>query len=288
VTCCIYLVVTFGPAAYVDVLRWLVEHYPDKCRKNLMEVAAWEGHFAVVRYLGEHTNQRAARWGLGVAMRQGWLRALLVLMQKYPNPEVGAGIWGRLNTIVKAFDKLLSQISYQYATPTSLLWTEALESLKLFHSSGLFGCVSLMLGQALQRGYQKLAQQSIEHRDENERCKYVAIAAKRWNVVLLRWLLANGTPIDKFSAIQLATEHSFSEYAEVASYLSEGDRVQVVCEAITERKWSKLLQWTLKHTSFIDDNASATVCDAIKHAPNGTVQWLRENLSDAETLEWCV
>jgi hypothetical protein len=73
---------------------------------------------------------------------------------------------------------------------------------------------------------------------------------------------------------------------EVAGYLSEGDRVQVVCEAIS-KKWLKLL-WTLENTTFIDRSARSTVYDAIKQASSDTVQFLRENLTSAEGRKWCI
>jgi len=70
-------------------------------------------------------------------------------------------------------------------------------------------------------------------------------------------------------------------------YLSEGDRVELVGEAIRNKKWPKLVQWTLENTIFNDDS-SATIRNAIRQAPSDTVQWLRENVPSAEARKWRV
>jgi len=278
---------------HVDVLQWLVEHYPDKCEDNLTEVAAWEGHLDVVQFLEENTKQRASGWGLGAAMRQGRLATLLVLVRNYWYPLFGEA--GRLDSVGKAFNEILTQLSNQHATPKSPLWKEALGSLESFHRCGFYSCVSRMLDQALQRGFMFLVQQLMENRDSNVKREYVSAAAKSRSVVFLRWMLRNGTPIDRSSAIQLATKHSsveymyaYLDYLDVAGYLCERDRVQVVCKAITKDKWRRLLRWMLKNTSFNDESSRATIDNALKQASSSTVKWLRENLTNTEARKWCI
>jgi hypothetical protein len=116
---------------HVDVLRWLVEHYPEKCSDDLVEIAGKGGHLDMVRYLDENTNQRASAWGLRVAVRKGWLETLHVLMKIFKR---NYGLWCGLDAVRKAFDIKLTQLSYRHAIPASSLWREALDSLERFHS----------------------------------------------------------------------------------------------------------------------------------------------------------
>jgi hypothetical protein len=168
------------------------------------------------------------------------------------------------------------------------LWAEALESLTLFHSGGFYTSVALMLERALRRGYAPLVQQFIRHRDASEQCKYVNVAAKRRNVVLLRWLLGNGTPIDINAAIEAGTDRHSVAYVDVAGYLSEGDRVELICQAVANEKYHKLLQWALENTSFREESSRTTIRNAIMEASTDTVQWLRENLTETAARAWCV
>jgi len=271
---------------HVDVLRWLVEHYPDKCRDSVMEIAGFQGHLDVVRYLDKSTKQRASRWGLGAATSRGWLKTLQVLIQNvYRDDDTLRG--DILRAVRKAFDKILTQLANQHATPSSSLWAEALETLELFQRRGYNSCVCVMLERALKRGHLPLVQQCMRNRGSTEKCKYVFVAAERRNVVFLRWLERNGTPINTSSAIQLATGPSSVEYVEVAGYLSESDRAQLVCQAVASR-WYKLLLWTLDNTKVDDDSSRAAICNAIKQASSDVEQWLRDNLANTEALQWCV
>jgi hypothetical protein len=269
---------------HLDVLRWLVEQYPDLCRDNLMQVAAWEGHLEVARYLDENTKQRASKWGLGAATRQGRLKArLTMMMNNHRHDEIMSR--QELHAVGKEFEETFPQPSYQHVAPGSLLWAEPKATLELFHRGRLYSCVCEMLERALRRGCLAIAQGFIRHRSAIARSKYVQVAARRRNSVFLRWMLANGTPIDRSAAIQLAAACCFEEYVEVVAYLSEVDRVQIVRQAITEKKWCTLLHWTLKNTSFNEASSRAAVDNAIKHAP---VQWLRENSSSTEARRWRV
>jgi hypothetical protein len=270
---------------HLDVLRWLVEHYPDKCRDDLMEVAGWKGHLDIVRYLDENTNQRASAWGLGAAARQGWLRALLVLLQNYPRYHKDENV--DYDTVEDAIEKILTQMALEHATPASPLWAEALESLEGFRSCEFSLCAPLMLERALKRGFLPLVQQFMGGRDAEEKRNYLDVAAMSSNVVLLRWLLAKGTPIDKYSAKYLVSERSNVPYFEVVGYLSEGDRVELVCEAAAEKR-HRLLRWTLENILFSDDSSRTTIYNAIKRAPSDTQQWLREHLTNPEARKWCL
>jgi hypothetical protein len=234
----------------------------------------------VVQYFDGDTKQRASAWGLGTAARQGWLKTLQVLELNY---QCDRGLWGGLDEVCKAFDNKLTQLSHQHATPVSSSWAKALEALETFHALGCCSYVSTMLERALLRGFQPLVRQFMELRDAGEKRHHVALVAGKYgNVVLLRWLFATGVPIGTSFANEIATEH-----VEVAGYLSEGDRVQAVCTAIT-KKWHKLLQWTLENTRFNDDSSRATIAKAVKQAPSDTVKWLRENLTNAEARKWCL
>jgi len=201
---------------HMDVLQWLVEHYPGQCRDDTMELAAWGGQLDVVRYLDENTSQRASAWGLGAAVKQGWLKALLVLLENSRRNDEEVRWIGRI-VVYQAFEKTLGTLSDPHATSVPSLWDEVMESLELFHSQGFYSCVSVMLQRALLGGYLAVAERFIRRRDESERCNYAAVAAKHCNVVLLRWLLENGTPIDRSSAIQVATERRGAECFEVTS-----------------------------------------------------------------------
>jgi hypothetical protein len=256
---------------HLNVLRWLLEHYPG--RDNLMEFAAWEGHLEVVQYLDQNTNQCASRWGVATAAKRGWLQAQLVLLEHHHE-------WDNLEVVGRAFDETLAQLSCQHAASDSALWTETVETLERFHSKRLYSCVSLMLERALRRGYLRLAQRFVRYRNASERCKYVQVAAQHRNIVLLRWMLANGTPIDTSAAIGVGEDRSSFAYVEVAGYLSESDRVQLVCEATRKTKLRKLLQWTLENTNFSGGGSRDAIRKAIREASTDTVQWLRENVTE--------
>jgi hypothetical protein len=263
---------------HVDVLQWLVEHYPDKCRVDLMEDAGWEDDSDVAEDVAENTNQQDSEGGLA---SQESLQTLLLLMpdsyreggnmEAVRSPVVGA-----------AFDKILAQLSDRRASSVSSLWGEALESLEIFHSSGFFSHVSLMLEKALKRGFPTLVQQFVGRRDADEKRKYVTLTARLGDDVLLRWLLANGASIDPSFSHELATA-----YAEVSVYLSEGDRVQLVREVVTELWGPMLLLWMLENTTFNDVRSRIAIGNAMKQAPSDTVQWLRDNLTSAEVRKWC-
>jgi hypothetical protein len=160
--------------------------------------------------------------------------------------------------------------------PASSLWGGALESLEFLHRLGYRPYVSRRLARALGTGHLTLVQQLMGLQDALENRKYVRVAADHGNVVLLRWRLATGSPIDKASPTQIVTE-----YVEVAGYRLEGARVQLVCDFVTKRKRRKLLLWTLEKTRFNNGNSRATVYDAIQQAPDDTEQWLHENLTNA-------
>jgi hypothetical protein len=77
----------------LDVLQWLVEHYPDQSRDDLMEIATWEGHLDVVQYFDKSTKQRASKWRLGAAATlerssgvTGVLSWLWILLVCVPDP----------------------------------------------------------------------------------------------------------------------------------------------------------------------------------------------------------
>jgi hypothetical protein len=269
---------------HVDVLRWLVEHYPEKCSNDLVEIAGKGGHLDMVRYLDENTNQRASAWGLRVAVRKGWLETLHVLMKIFKR---NYGLWCGLDAVRKAFDIKLTQLSYRHAIPASSLWREALDSLERFHSCGFFSCVSVMLDQALRRGYIALVQLFMRHRGADEERKYVAVAAHDHHVVLLRWLLESGTPIETDSVIEVGSYLPGGEYFEIAGYLSESDRAELVCRAVW-RGCHTLSRWMLENTVFNDASSRAIICTAIEQAPSDTVQWLRDNLTNAVARTWCV
>jgi hypothetical protein len=235
-------------------------------------------------YLDENTKQRASAWGLGAAAKRGWLKTLLVLAQHSPGR---VALRSQRKAVGKAFDKMLTELSHLHAIPSSALWTEALEILELFHCTEFYSYVALMLEQALKRGYPTLVDQFMGHGCVGAKSFYVKVAAKLQNVVLLKRLLARGTPIDISSAIEVGTRHRFGEHVEVAGYLSEGDRVKVVCDATANKKWRKLLLWTLEHTTFSDDRCRTTIGNAIMQAPADIEQWLRENLTEAEIWKWC-
>jgi hypothetical protein len=112
------------------------------------------------------------------------------------------------STSIKAPSNVLRSGGWGLLRP----WSEALESLEFYHGCGFYSCVSLILERALTRGYLPLVQRFVENRGVNEKREYVVVAAERSNVVFLRWMLANGTPIDTASAIQLAAEITSGEY----------------------------------------------------------------------------
>jgi hypothetical protein len=79
-----------------------------------------------------------------------------------------------------------------------------------------------------------------------------------------------GTPIGLSSVVRVGADRCFGQYVEFAGYLSEDERVQLVCEAVT-KKCLKLLQWMLAKTKFNDEHAR-DIRNAFQQAPRDYVQ----------------
>ncbi|CAI5722746.1 unnamed protein product [Peronospora farinosa] len=264
---------------YLEMVKWLVEHKPEMCRDNLMEEAAWHGHLDVVVYLDGNTRQQGSEWGLGAAAKEGYAKVAIALMQHHSRMfrrGIYMCIWG-----------LLNQLSNQGATPASPLWNEILKMLELFHGDEFIAGVITLLELALQRGYLVMARQFFEHRSEQEKCQYVAIAADHNDIVLMRWLIENGAPLSVHTSISLASDHVFrKQCVEVTWWLSESDRVVVIRNAL-QNNVRKLLLWVLDNTVFKDETSRNAIQSALTRADNVTVHWLCDNLSNDDARSWC-
>jgi hypothetical protein len=127
-----------------------------------------------------------------------------------------------------------------------------------------------MLQISLERGHAALVEQFMGNRDTNEKSNYVVVAANYFTIVLLRWLLENGPPIDAPLAFKLKTDRLVAFRIEFTGYLSEDDRVQLVRKFVRD-SWRGQLLWILENTKF-NDSSRAIITKAIKRAPSDTVQ----------------
>ncbi|OWZ00419.1 hypothetical protein PHMEG_00028389 [Phytophthora megakarya] len=253
------------------VVRWLLENKLVTCPNKGMEEAAWRGHLDLAIFLGENTVQRASNWGLISAARQGYLRTIFVLTNNTYNGGRSLD-WQGHKYIYNCISKVLNQLSDHHATPVSILSREILETIECFHACNFYSCVSLILNEALQQGFVFVPRQFFKDLAESVKRKYVAIAGEQRNILLMRWLLENGATLDILTAISLALEN----YVEITWWLSESDRVALVCQAL-KKKWFKVLLWVLENTVFKVYDSCNAIRDAIKDAPRETKKWLRDH-----------
>ncbi|CAH0491538.1 unnamed protein product [Peronospora farinosa] len=236
---------------------------------NVVKAAARDGN----------TRQQGSEWGLGAAAKEGYAKVAIALMQHHSRMfrrGIYMCIWG-----------LLNQLSNQGATPASPLWNEILKMLELFHGDEFIAGVITLLELALQRGYLVMARQFFEHRSEQEKCQYVAIAADHNDIVLMRWLIENGAPLSVHTSISLASDPVFrKQCVEVTWWLSESDRVVVIRNAL-QNNVRKLLLWVLDNTVFKDETSRNAIQSALTRADNVTVHWLCDNLSNDDARSWC-
>ncbi|EGZ08097.1 hypothetical protein PHYSODRAFT_306171 [Phytophthora sojae] len=135
-----------------------------------------------------------------------------------------------------------------------------------------------------------MVRQFFELRDEQEKRKYVSVAAQPplCRMLLVRWLIENGAPLDVATAIEIGTKRSYAQNVEVAWWLSERDRVALVLGGLSKNKYRKLLLWVLEHTAFKDASSRATIGDAVKQRNYGTAEWLSEQVVNPEVRTWCL
>ncbi|CAI5731200.1 unnamed protein product [Peronospora farinosa] len=161
--------------------------------------------------------------------------------------------------------------------------------LKLLHTDRYHRCVSVILDLALQRGYLVMARQFFERRNEQEKCQYVAIAVEGGHeIVLMRWLIENGTSLSVDTAINLASDLVVYKetYVEAIWWLSESDRVALIHDAL-ENNRRKVLLWVLQNTVFEDETSWYAIRSGLKMVDNAAAHWLSKNLPNDEARSWC-
>ncbi|OWZ07960.1 hypothetical protein PHMEG_00019576 [Phytophthora megakarya] len=109
--------------------------------------------------------------------------------------------------------------------------------------------------------------------------EYISIAACENNITLLRWLVEHGTSLDINSAIILASKN----FVEMTWWLSEEDRVTLVCKALQE-EWYSMLKWVLEKTIFNEESSHHALRSAIGEASREIVKRLSENPSSSITF----
>ncbi|OWZ22986.1 hypothetical protein PHMEG_0002195 [Phytophthora megakarya] len=100
---------------------------------------------------------------------------------------------------------------------------------------------------------------------------------------MLRWLVEHGPPVGLPVAMKLVMEFG---YVEIASWLSEDIRVQIVLEALQTDK-RELLCWVLMRTQFDCEESFRLIRDGVQCAPNTMLLWFQENLVDSTECKWC-
>ncbi|KAF1793967.1 Ankyrin repeat-containing domain [Phytophthora cactorum] len=108
-------------------------------------------------------------------------------------------------------------------------------------------------------------------------------AGRKEMVPMLRWLVEHGPPLNFGTAMKLTVEYFHNE---IAWWVSESDRVQIVLEALQKEK-QDVLGWILTRTRFENVSSQQRIRDAIQRAPESIILRIEEDLSDLEECKWC-
>ncbi|KAG3162560.1 hypothetical protein PI126_g5938 [Phytophthora idaei] len=108
-------------------------------------------------------------------------------------------------------------------------------------------------------------------------------AGRKEMVPMLRWLVEHGPPLNFGTAMKLTVEYFHNE---IAWWVSESDRVQIVLEALQKEK-QDVLGWVLTCTRFENVSSQQRIRDAIQRAPESIILRIEEDLSDLEECKWC-
>ncbi|OWY93346.1 hypothetical protein PHMEG_00037303 [Phytophthora megakarya] len=266
------------------VVRWLLEHNLDTYRGALIKDVIWGGHSELVCYLGENFKQYAydwQNWGaseyeLIEAAKQGYLKAVFVLAcslykkDNYIPP--GEGLYECIRNIFR-------QLSEQRAHSASPLWREVSDLMENFHTSEFYFCSLSILEQAFEQGFLLMVHQFFKRKTMETRRKYILIAAEGRCIMVIRWLVENGTPLDINSATILVSN---GPYAEIAWWLSEEDRVTLVCEALHEKwykKWYYVVEWILENTIFKEESSRHAIRSTIDEVSDESVDTFEDSSS---------
>ncbi|KAG2918327.1 hypothetical protein PC114_g6882 [Phytophthora cactorum] len=278
-----------------------------------MDDAAINGHLDVVLYLLEHRNEGFSRFAMASA-RNIEVQCLFATSDTSPRPRRShvsndqlimlQAVYKRRPAFVKGCLRSLANIALREGNIEILDWLNQLGLHVELHTTIPIrqavgrGDVKLLqwfywnefelhdpdlLHLAVQKEQLDAARWLSKHGFKITSLSLIEEAGRKEMVPMLRWLVEHGPPLDFGTAMKLTVEYFHNE---IAWWVSESDRVQIVLEALQKEK-QDVLGWILTRTRFENVSSQQRIRDAIQRAPESIILRIEEDLSDLEECKWC-
>ncbi|KAG3195485.1 hypothetical protein PC116_g9671 [Phytophthora cactorum] len=298
---------------HLHIVRWLHENRGEGCTPYAMDDAAINGHLDVVLYLLEHRNEGFSRFAMASA-RNIEVQCLFATSDTSPRPRRShvsndqlimlQAVYKRRPAFVKGCLRSLANIALREGNIEILDWLNQLGLHVELHTTIPIrqavgrGDVKLLqwfywnefelhdpdlLHLAVQKEQLDAARWLSKHGFKITSLSLIEEAGRKEMVPMLRWLVEHGPPLDFGTAMKLTVEYFHNE---IAWWVSESDRVQIVLEALQKEK-QDVLGWILTRTRFENVSSQQRIRDAIQRAPESIILRIEEDLSDLEECKWC-
>ncbi|KAG2787062.1 hypothetical protein Pcac1_g3817 [Phytophthora cactorum] len=299
---------------HLDVIRWMTELQDGRgpWRADFddgLQTAATQGHLAIVKWL----NEGFSRFAMASA-RNIEVQCLFATSDTSPRPRRShvsndqlimlQAVYKRRPAFVKGCLRSLANIALREGNIEILDWLNQLGLHVELHTTIPIrqavgrGDVKLLqwfywnefelhdpdlLHLAVQKEQLDAARWLSKHGFKITSLSLIEEAGRKEMVPMLRWLVEHGPPLDFGTAMKLTVEYFHNE---IAWWVSESDRVQIVLEALQKEK-QDVLGWILTRTRFENVSSQQRIRDAIQRAPESIILRIEEDLSDLEECKWC-
>ncbi|ETM34471.1 hypothetical protein L914_18434 [Phytophthora nicotianae] len=296
----------------LHIVRWLHENRGEGCTTLTMDVAARNGHLDVVLYLLEHKGEDFPSYAT-TSVQNIEVQCLFAtsdtLLQKHQRSHVSddqlitlQSAYERRPAFVKGCLSRLAGFAVRVGNIELLDWLNQL-GLELHTTVPIRNAVSQgnvkllewfhwnqfelndpdLLQLAVQEKQLDAARWLSKHGFKITSLSLLEEAGRKRAVPMMRWLVEHGPPLNFETAMKLTMEY---RQVEIALWVSETDRVQIVIEALQDKSIQNEVAWILTRTRFEDPSSKRRICDAIQHAPESTALWFEDHLSDFEECKW--
>ncbi|OWZ14288.1 hypothetical protein PHMEG_00012259 [Phytophthora megakarya] len=294
---------------HLDIVRWLCDNNMVDCSRLSIVDAASFGHLDVVLYFLENRSE---------GFPSAWVqhsRAFEVQCMFDPdsNPHSNRVNRVQLNRLQSLFETrpshirgclaCLAQIAADNKLIAILDWVKQFglklrssapihravyfgnwELLKWFDRNGYKVCDPDLLELAIIYNKLDTAHWLLKHGYAINPIDLDELWSLKRKMPLLRWIVEHGPPLSLSVARELII--SF-DHGEIAAWVSESHRVEIVLEAIQMNK-KALLWWIFERTRFECETSHRTIRDGIQSAPTKTQMWFVETFENSTVCGWCV
>ncbi|OWY98651.1 hypothetical protein PHMEG_00030533 [Phytophthora megakarya] len=300
-------------AGHLDIVRWLCDNNIVDCSRLSIIDAASFGRLDVVLYFLENGSE---------GIPSTWVQSsrnfeVQCMFDPDSNPHLNRVNRAQLNRLQSLFETrpsdirgdlaCLAQIAVDKSLIAILDWVKQfglkkrssapicqavadgnLELLNWFDRNGYKVCypdlLKYLLELAIKRNNLDTAHWLLKHGYTINPLALDELSSLERKVPLLRWIVEHGPPLSLSVARELVI--SF-DYGEIAAWVSESHRVEIVLEAIQRNK-KALLWWILERTRFECETSRRTIRDGVQSAPSKTQLWFVETFEDSTVCGWCV